>query len=116
MKSLRESHTEATIEALLSAGRRQFGSRGYDAVSLDDIAAEARVTTGAIYHHFMGSPRFCPTNYCYYRNPRCPARNYQRPNPVILAARHPGLAPALGHRRGRHQSCVHFQRRPSSRR
>ncbi len=54
MKSLRESHTEATIDALLSAGRRQFGSRGYDAVSLEDIGAEARVTTGAIYHHFKG--------------------------------------------------------------
>jgi hypothetical protein len=33
---------------------RQFGSRGYDAVSLEDIGAEARVTTGAIYHHFKG--------------------------------------------------------------
>jgi len=54
MKSLRESHTEATFEALLRAGRRQFGARGYDAVSLEDIGAEARVTTGAIYHHFKG--------------------------------------------------------------
>ncbi len=54
MKSLRESHTEATIDALLSAGRRQFGSRGYDAVSLEEIGAEARVTTGAVYHHFKG--------------------------------------------------------------
>jgi len=54
MKSLRDSHTEATIEALLRAGRGQFGSRGFDAVSLEAIVAEARVTTGAIYHHFAG--------------------------------------------------------------
>jgi len=54
MKSLRESHTEATKEALLRAGRVQFGSQGFDAVSLEAIVAEARVTTGAIYHHFSG--------------------------------------------------------------
>jgi AcrR family transcriptional regulator len=54
MKSLRESHTEATVEALLRAGRNQFGSQGFDAVSLEAIVAEARVTTGAIYHHFSG--------------------------------------------------------------
>jgi AcrR family transcriptional regulator len=38
----------------LSAGRRQFGVKGYDAVSLEEIGADARVTTGAIYHHFKG--------------------------------------------------------------
>jgi len=52
MKSLRETHTDATIDALLRAGRRQFGAQGYDAVSLEAIGAEARVTTGAVYHHF----------------------------------------------------------------
>ena len=54
MKSLRESHTEATVKALLRAGRRQFGTAGYDAASLEEIVAEARVTTGAVYHHFAG--------------------------------------------------------------
>jgi len=54
MKSLRDTHTEATVEALLRAGRNQFGSEGFDAVSLEAIVAEARVTTGAIYHHFSG--------------------------------------------------------------
>ncbi len=38
----------------MRAGRRQFGSLGFDAVSLEAIVAEARVTTGAIYHHFAG--------------------------------------------------------------
>jgi AcrR family transcriptional regulator len=54
MKSLRESHTEATVEALLRAGRNQFGTLGFDAVSLETIVADARVTTGAVYHHFAG--------------------------------------------------------------
>jgi AcrR family transcriptional regulator len=54
MKSLRETHTEATVEALLRAGRNQFGREGFDAVSLEAIVAEARVTTGAVYHHFSG--------------------------------------------------------------
>jgi AcrR family transcriptional regulator len=54
MKSLRESHTEATVEALIRAGRNRFGSEGFDAVSLEAVVAEARVTTGAIYHHFSG--------------------------------------------------------------
>ena len=42
------------MKALLRAGRRQFGTVGYDAASLEDIVAEARVTTGAVYHHFSG--------------------------------------------------------------
>jgi len=54
MKSLRESHTEATVAALISAGRTEFGRYGFDAVSLEAIALDARVTTGAIYHHFAG--------------------------------------------------------------
>jgi AcrR family transcriptional regulator len=54
MKSLRESHTEATVQALLRAGRNQFGHEGFDAVGLEAIVAEARVTTGAVYHHFAG--------------------------------------------------------------
>ncbi len=29
-----------------------FTSKGYDASSIDEIAAAARVTSGALYHHF----------------------------------------------------------------
>jgi AcrR family transcriptional regulator len=54
MKSLRDSHTEATVDALLRAARRRFGNDGFDAVSLEAIVSEARVTTGAVYHHFSG--------------------------------------------------------------
>jgi AcrR family transcriptional regulator len=52
VKSRRETHTEATRQALVRAGRQLFGARGYAAVSVEAIARRARVTTGALYHHF----------------------------------------------------------------
>jgi AcrR family transcriptional regulator len=42
----------ATIESILSAGRRLFGERGFAATTMDDIAKQARVAKGAVYHHF----------------------------------------------------------------
>jgi AcrR family transcriptional regulator len=50
--SLRSEHVAQTRAALVAAGRRLFGVRGFAATSVDDIAREARVTTGALYHHF----------------------------------------------------------------
>jgi AcrR family transcriptional regulator len=52
MKSLREEHAQATREAILSAARKLFTARGYDTTSIDEIAGAARVTSGALYHHF----------------------------------------------------------------
>ena len=54
MRSRRDGYTQETIAALLRAGRKRFGHEGYEAVGLGDIAADAQVTTGAIYHHFDG--------------------------------------------------------------
>ena len=42
----------ATIESILSAGRCLFGERGFAATTMDDIAEQARVAKGAVYHHF----------------------------------------------------------------
>ena len=50
--SLREEQVRQTRDALLGAGRRLFGSKGFAATSVEDLAAEAGVTTGALYHHF----------------------------------------------------------------
>lgn len=44
--------SEATIAAILKAARKRFAARGFDATSIDDIAAEAGVAKGAVYHHF----------------------------------------------------------------
>ncbi len=50
--SLRAEQVAQTRSALISAGLRLFGERGFAATSVEDLALEARVTTGALYHHF----------------------------------------------------------------
>jgi AcrR family transcriptional regulator len=50
--SLRAEQVRQTRAALVAAGRRLFGRDGFAATSVDDLAREARVTTGALYHHF----------------------------------------------------------------
>lgn len=47
-----QQRTEATTQALLDSATRLFGTRGYAATSLDDIAQDCKLTIGAIYHHF----------------------------------------------------------------
>jgi len=42
----------ATTEAILKAGRRLFGERGFAGTTIDDIADAAQVAKGAVYHHF----------------------------------------------------------------
>ena len=42
----------ATKEAILNAGRRLFGERGFAVTTMDDIAEQAGVAKGAVYHHF----------------------------------------------------------------
>ena len=54
--SRREKNARATRGALLAAARERFGKRGYAATGIEEIAARAGVTTGALYHHF-GSKR-----------------------------------------------------------
>lgn len=51
-KSRLAARSEASIEALLAVARRSFGARGYAQVSLESVAADARMTKGAVYHHF----------------------------------------------------------------
>jgi AcrR family transcriptional regulator len=52
--TLRTQHAEATRRAVLDAARSLFGKKGYGQTSVDEIAAAARVTKGAVYHHFTG--------------------------------------------------------------
>jgi AcrR family transcriptional regulator len=49
---LRAEHAEATRRAVLDAARSLFGRNGYAQTSVDEIAEAARVTKGAVYHHF----------------------------------------------------------------
>jgi AcrR family transcriptional regulator len=48
----REEHAEDTRRALLGAARRAFARHGYADARLEDIVAAARLTKGALYHHF----------------------------------------------------------------
>ena len=50
--SLRAEQVAQTRAALVTAGRLLFGTKGFAATSVEDIARAARVTTGALYHHF----------------------------------------------------------------
>ena len=51
-RSLRAEQVAQTRAALVLAGRSLFGRSGYAAASVEDLAREAGVTTGALYHHF----------------------------------------------------------------
>src|SRR5579864_4630548 len=51
-KSRRDENVEATRAALVAVARRQFARKGFGGTDLADIARDARLTTGAIYHHF----------------------------------------------------------------
>lgn len=52
VKSRREEYAEATRRALLDAAAELFATRGYAATSIEDVVRHARVTRGALYHHF----------------------------------------------------------------
>ena len=51
-KSRRDEYSEASRRALLDSARTLFVTQGYGPTSLDEIAAAARLTKGAVYHHF----------------------------------------------------------------
>lgn len=44
----------STRASLIAAGRSLFGASGFGDTSIEDIAAAAGVTKGALYHHFAG--------------------------------------------------------------
>jgi len=51
-KSRKEEYAEATRAALVGVARGLFGEKGFAAVSIEEIVQGARVTKGALYHHF----------------------------------------------------------------
>jgi AcrR family transcriptional regulator len=54
MSGRQDERSQATREALIRAARRLFAWRGFDGVAAEEIVAAARVTRGALYHHFEG--------------------------------------------------------------
>jgi len=54
VKSKKVQQGEMTRQALLDAACMLFGDHGYAATSIDEITNAAKVTKGALYHHFNG--------------------------------------------------------------
>jgi AcrR family transcriptional regulator len=50
----RAAYSASTKRALIDVAEERFTESGYAAASLDAIVAGARVTKGALYHHFSG--------------------------------------------------------------
>lgn len=48
-----KEQSEVTAGRILEVAIDAFGSHGYTAVGLEDVAASAQVTRGAVYHHFQ---------------------------------------------------------------
>lgn len=48
----RQDYSSSTKKALLDSARELFTQHGYAGTSLDEVVAAARVTKGALYHHF----------------------------------------------------------------
>ncbi|MEU5695699.1 TetR/AcrR family transcriptional regulator [Actinosynnema sp. NPDC020468] len=54
MRSRRVEYSESTRQALVDSAVELFTKRGYAGTSLDEVTKRARVTKGALYHHFSG--------------------------------------------------------------
>jgi AcrR family transcriptional regulator len=50
--SRRQDYSSSTKKALLDSATTLFTDHGYAGTSLDEVVAAARVTKGALYHHF----------------------------------------------------------------
>lgn len=56
-RSLRKQYADQTRKTLIVKARALFSEKNYNSVSLDDIAEQAGMTKGAVYHHFRhGKP------------------------------------------------------------
>ena len=84
----RRPGTPDTRDAILAIARRRFAIRGYDAASLRDIAAEAKVDPALIIHYFAtkqglfgAAARACPTGYPAYSKTSRSFRSTTSPRP-----------------------------------
>ncbi len=53
-----ESRRESTRAVLISTAKACFGDQGFSNTTIDQIAAEAGLAKGAVYHHFCNQESF----------------------------------------------------------
>jgi AcrR family transcriptional regulator len=56
-----KADADLTREALLRAALKVFGDKGFERSTLEDIAQTAKVTRGAVYHHFKNKAQVYQT-------------------------------------------------------
>ncbi|MGD9308443.1 MAG: TetR/AcrR family transcriptional regulator [Desulfosarcina sp.] len=51
-RNTKSAQSQATIERLVAAAKREFSTNGYARTATEDIVRQANCTRGALYHHF----------------------------------------------------------------
>ena len=79
----------------MQAARRVFGARGFHAATIEEIAAEAGLSNGAIYYNFesKGDLFFALLEERTERAPRPPAQHPRAPAQTRRRARPRGPSP-----------------------
>ena len=65
IKTRREEYAEITKQALIEESFKLFVEKGYAKTSIDEIVQNARVTKGALYHHFQNKEALFRAAYEY---------------------------------------------------
>ena len=102
----RQEYSATTKKALVDVAAERFTAQGYAGTSLDEIVAGARVTKGALYHHFKGKQDLFEAVFvevedaaasgssAHIKAPRIPGR---RPSPgCASSSRSPAPTPTAG--------------------
>ena len=57
VSSITAAANNETAQTILLAARRLFAERGFDGVSINDVAAAAGVSKANVFHHFGSKPK-----------------------------------------------------------
>ena len=71
-------HKLATRQRILESARRLFNAKGFAAVSIEEVMAEAGLTLGGFYRHFSGKDELYAEAVRWFLCPEAP-KPWQRP-------------------------------------
>ena len=67
-----DGHRDQTRTRIIRGAQRLFNQRGFEAVSIDDIMADANLTRGGFYRYFGSkSDLYAEAMDCFFTNPAC---------------------------------------------